>query len=74
MPRFIHILILSLCVANAGAQPSLPTAGAENAVNLTHTEKQLDNMTARLDSGKATKEQMSAFLQELTQIQENLNK
>ncbi len=67
----IAILLLLLFQSVSVYAQTTPDAAA--VFDPAKTGKQLDNMTATLNSGKATHEQTAAFLQTLTQTQETLS-
>lgn len=72
MPKFILLLLVFLSFA-APVQSQTPEDNFAE-INFNQTDKQLNAMTARLNSGKADKEQTADYVQQLSQIQENLNK
>lgn len=66
------LLALLLQLSPALAQSPLTEADTPALINLDQANKQLDSMTAKLNAGKATKEQTADFLQNLTQLQSAL--
>ncbi|MBS4773787.1 MAG: mechanosensitive ion channel [Proteobacteria bacterium] len=72
MPKYILLLLVFLSFA-APVQSQTPEDNFAE-INFNQTDKQLNAMTARLNSGKADKEQTADYVQQLSQIQESLNK
>lgn len=68
----ITLLFLALLLQFSPVQAQTPASNTPPALNLTQTGKKLDSITAKLNSGKATKEQISDFLQTLASIQDGL--
>ena len=74
MPNFALFLLVFLLQFSAAAAQTPAVTGLNPAapLSLTQTNKQLDTMTAKLNSGKVTKDQTSDLVQNLTQIQNAL--
>lgn len=66
------ILLLSALILTFPALAQTPALQPVPAINLAQTNKQLDSITAKLNSGKIAKEQTSDIVQNLTQIQSAL--
>ena len=74
MPKFTLFLLVFLLQFSAAAAQTTAVTGLNAAapLSLTQTNKQLDTITAKLNSGKVTKDQTSDLVQNLTQIQNAL--
>lgn len=74
MSKLVFLLFFFLFqFSPAASQPATATtASAAAPLNLLQTDKQLDAITAKLNSGKVTKEQTSDLVQTLTQTQSAL--
>ena len=70
--RKIILLLLVLSFYLSPVQAQTPANNAAAPLNLTQTNKQLDTITAKLNSGKASKEETADFVDQLTQIQSAL--
>lgn len=70
--RKIILLLLVLSFYLSPVQAQTPVNNAAAPLNLTQTNKQLDTITAKLNSGKASKEETADFVDQLTQIQSAL--
>lgn len=70
--RKIILLLLVLSFYLSPVQAQTPANNAAASLNLTQTNKQLDTITAKLNSGKASKEETADFVDQLTQIQSAL--
>lgn len=70
--RKIILLLLVWSFYLSPVQAQTPANNAAAPLNLTQTNKQLDTITAKLNSGKASKEETADFVDQLTQIQSAL--
>ena len=70
--RKIILLLLVLSFYLSPVQAQTPANNTAAPLNLTQTNKQLDTITAKLNSGKASKEETADFVDQLTQIQSAL--
>lgn len=70
--RKIILLLLVWSFYLSPVQAQTPVNNAAAPLNLTQTNKQLDTITAKLNSGKASKEETADFVDQLTQIQSAL--
>ncbi len=70
--RKIIFLLLVWSFYLSPVQAQTPANNAAAPLNLTQTNKQLDTITAKLNSGKASKEETADFVDQLTQIQSAL--
>lgn len=71
MRKLIFLFLISLFFLTPVQAQTIPANTAPN-LNVQQTNKQLDSITSQLNSGKATKEQTSEFVQNLTWLQESL--
>ncbi len=68
---FCLLFTVLLSISTVRAQET-PAEAAPRPVNLNQTDKQLENMFAQINGGKATSEQMSEMLQDLPTLQTQL--
>ncbi len=71
MKKIAVLLFVFLCRL-APLQAQIPVDDASALLDLTQTGKQLTDITAKLNGGKASKEQISDFIQTLTRLQASL--
>lgn len=73
MPKII-LLLMFCCSLVAPAQSQTPPQDNISEINFNQTDKQLNAMTAKLKAGKADKKLTADYVQQLSRIQETLNK
>ena len=73
MSKFILFLFTLFLFVSVAKSQTPPTDNFVE-INFNQTDKLLRNITANLTSGKADKEKTANYVQQLSQIQENLNK
>ncbi len=75
MKKFIMgLFFVFFCSFAVQAQTVAPVADGDDLINLTQADKQLTQMTAKLNSGKSTKGEISDFLRDLTEMHGRLQK